>query len=596
MTDVAIVGMGPWGLSVLERLVTGAIERPSSGHDLTVHVVEPGVPGSGVYGGPQPDYLILNTPCGQHSMYPFAAHDRAGMGFFEWAVASGYQWVGDRCDVTRRGRALTPHDFLPRRLMGEYLAWAYRCLEREAPEGVSFVHHPTTATRLEPHEGQERLRLACGGVLDVDHVVLTTGHTPNGRPSDAAYLSPYPVDGLGGTVPELASVGIQGMGLVALDVVMALTRGRGGQFVRREGRLRYRPSGREPRISLFSRSGTPYCAKSLGASDLTGGFEAAVCTRTALRELRTGGRRMDARRELLPLVFAEMTVAYYTQAARLAEGPGAAPVVAERLAAAWRAGRFSGAVAELSDRFGAFDAGAHFFAGERESFVSSKDYEVWVTDLLAADVDAALVPNGASPVKIAYEVLRPLRDTMRDAVEYGGLAPASHRDFQENLRNRVARIVAGPPVHRNEQLLALMDAEIVRTPFGPSPEVVPDDGGAVVASRHLDREHAERVDRLVAAHIDQPTVHASRSPLLRQLFADGRVRQFAVDGEELGSIDLTEDFHPVRADGHPEERLWVFGALTEGVRYYTAYIPGPASRVRAFLDAQACAEQVLEDA
>ena len=274
--------------------------------------------------------------------------------------------------------------------------------------------------------------------------------------------------------------------------------------------------------------------------------------------------------------------------------PGAAAPVAEHLARAWRQGRFEPAVRGSARRYGDFDAAGHFLTGEEGRYVSAKDYHVAVTDLLAADVAAAVVPNGASPAKMADEVLRPLRDTVRSVVEFGGLTPASHRDFQDNLRNRFARLVAGPPVSRSEELLALVDADLVRMPFGPSPEVRPEGEGAVIASRHLERPHAERVDRVVAAHIDQPTVHQSTSPLLRQLFTDGRVRQFRVDGEELGSIDLTGDFHPLRADGRAEGRLGVFGALGEGIRYYTAYIPAPASRVRAFEDAQVCADTVLE--
>lgn len=597
MTTVAIVGMGPWGLAVLERLVTGALERGAAAPPTTVHVIEPATPGPGIFGGPQPDYLILNTPCGQHSMYPFPtrAEGRPGMGFFDWAVAAGYRWVGERCEVTAHGRALTPHDFLPRRLMGEYLAWSYGCLVREAPSGFRVVHHPTTAVAVESAARGERVRLADGTELEVGHVVLTTGHTANTPPSGTS-LHAYPVTDLYRTVPAGSSVAVQGMGLVALDVMVALTVGRGGTFLRRDGRLHYRPSGREPRITMFSRSGVPYYAKSLGTSDLTGEFRPVVCTDEAIGALCYGPdgrrRRVDARAELLPLVFAEMTVAFYAQSARTVDGPGAGPALAEQLGEAWRHGRFEEAVDSAARRYGAYDAAAHFFAGEEATYVSAKDYQVRVADLLASDVAAAVVPNGASPAKLADEVLRPLRDTVRAVVEFGGLTPDSHRDFQQNLRNRFARLVAGPPVYRSEQLLALMDAEIVRMPFGPSPEVVADGEGVIVTSRRLDRPHAERADRMIAAHLDQPTVHDSASPLLRQLFADGRVRQFQVDGQELGSLDLSADFHPLRADGEPEERLWVFGALSEGVRYYTAYIPSPVSRVRAFLDAEVCAAAV----
>jgi hypothetical protein len=62
----------------------------------------------------------------------------------------------------------------------------------------------------------------------------------------------------------------------------------------------------------------------------------------------------------------------------------------------------------------------------------------------------------------------------------------------------------------------------------------------------------------------------------------------------VGSIALTNDSHPVGRRGDIQDRLWVFGSLTEGVRYFTQYVPSPKSRVRAFVDAEACAEQILD--
>lgn len=597
MTEVAVVGMGPWGLAVLERLVTGAMERGCRAPRLTVHVIEPDEPGPGVYGGEQPDYLVLNTPCGQHSMYPYPerAEGRAATGFYQWAVDSGYQWVGDRCQKTTSGIPLTPHDFLPRRLMGEYLAWFYRCLVGEAPPSVRIVHRRTWVVDVIDRGDREAVHLATGAVLDVDHVILTTGHTGNRRApkSKPAAAAPYPVSRLGRTVPAGSSVAVRGMGLVAIDVVTALTTGRGGTFVRRGGRLHYRPSGEEPRIALFSRSGYPYCAKSIGSADLTGRYRPRIFTPEAALALRQDAlHRPD--RGLVPLLLAEMTTCFYDQSARLAGGPDAAAAVSEDLARAWRAGCFDRAVAGYAVRYGRFDAAEHLFAGDGEAFVSSKDYQSRVTELLQSDVSEALVPDGASPVKVAYEVLRVLRDTIRTAVEFGGLTLESHRDFQADVRPRVARIVAGPPVYRSEQLLALIDAEVVRLPFGPSPAVTPDGEGVVIASRTLDRPYAERFDRLIAGHLDEPTVHRSSSPVLSRLFERGRLSQFRLGGEELGSVQLTEAFHPVSSSGAVAERLWVFGGLTEGVRYYTAYIPSPASRVRAFVDAGICARRILD--
>ena len=73
----------------------------------------------------------------------------------------------------------------------------------------------------------------------------------------------------------------------------------------------------------------------------------------------------------------------------------------------------------------------------------------------------------------------------------------------------------------------------------------------------------------------------------------GRIRPFRYGEIEVGSIDLTPESHPIGTDSKVQERIWVFGALTEGVRYFTQYVPSPKSRVRAFLDAEACAEHIF---
>ncbi|MGH9047234.1 MAG: FAD/NAD(P)-binding protein, partial [Acidimicrobiales bacterium] len=481
--------------------------------------------------------------------------------------------------------------------MGEYLAWFYRVLVLEAPGGVTVVHHETTATDIVEYDDRERVHLADGTAFVVDQAILTTGQTPNSAGPCGPLLPAYPIERLDDSIAPGSAVAVQGMGLVAIDVVMALTVGRGGRFVRRGDRLHYEACGNEPRLAMFSRSGFFYCSKSIGRTDITGEYHPRICTPEAVDELRfdeDGKRRaVDARRELVPLLLAEMTTCFYAQSARLAEGPGAGTDTADRLADAWLDGSFEEAVASCADRYGVFDAHRHFFVGENDAFVSAKDYEARVAGRMEGDIAAALVPDGSSPVKLAYEVLRALRDTVRSVVEFGGLTLESHRDFQADVRKKMTRIVAGPPVYRNEQLLALMDAGILTMPFGPAPVVLLAGTGAVVRSRHLDRPHGERFDHVVLAHLDQPTVHGSSSPMLRELYRRGRVRQFQIDGEDLGSIDLSHDFHPIARDGTVQRRLWVFGALSEGPRYFTAYIPSPSSRVRAFVDAQLCAEQIL---
>ncbi|MGO9909061.1 MAG: hypothetical protein ACLP4R_27200 [Solirubrobacteraceae bacterium] len=54
-------------------------------------------------------------------------------------------------------------------------------------------------------------------------------------------------------------------------------------------------------------------------------------------------------------------------------------------------------------------------------------------------------------------------------VELGGLTLDSYLDFNGDICSRSHRLVAGPPALRSRQMLALMDAGVVRTPYGPAP-------------------------------------------------------------------------------------------------------------------------------
>jgi uncharacterized NAD(P)/FAD-binding protein YdhS len=234
MVEVGIIGLGSWGLCTLERVVEAARRTPSA--FVSVHVVEPARPGGGLYSQTCPDYLVLNTPCGQHSMYPYpdeVATGRLGKGFYEWVTERGYRWQGYECRISDSGTPISPHDFLPRRVMGEYLEWFYRTLLSELPDNVTVTHHRKRAVDIEGTPGgRELVYLEDGARLELDHVVLTLGNVQN-APIDNELArmatSAYPVERYLGSVSPDEKIAIEGMGLVALDVITALTIGLGGR-------------------------------------------------------------------------------------------------------------------------------------------------------------------------------------------------------------------------------------------------------------------------------------------------------------------------------------------------------------------------------
>ena len=311
-------------------------------------MVEPGQLGGGVYSVEQPDYLVLNNACGQLSLYASPEqddHPPYAIGLHEWAVQRGYRWVGYECRIGTEGAAIMPTDYLPRRLMGEYLVWFYDTLVAVAPANLEVVRHYAAALDISRRwAAREAVLLDNGATISVDHVVLTSGHTWNDEPvgdsTTVHYLRPYPVEYFDEALPPGAPIAIAGMGLVGFDVLTALTVGRGGTFEEMGTRKRYMPSGSEPVIYLYSRSGVPYCAKSVHGVDPYGAYEPVVCTPEQFAELTHPGgsavrRRVDFRADLLPLIYAEMQARYHTHAAFLKGGADESAAARALLRCGW---------------------------------------------------------------------------------------------------------------------------------------------------------------------------------------------------------------------------------------------------------------------
>jgi uncharacterized NAD(P)/FAD-binding protein YdhS len=558
-----------------------------------------------VYSAAQPDYLILNNACGQLSLY--AAPDdnenaAYALGLYEWALAKGYRRVGYEYKVGDAGETIQPTDYLPRRLMGEYLAWFYEALIAERPSNLDIVRHYAAVTDITPEiGGRERVWLDNGTQLSVGHVVLTSGHTFNEErvthADEVHYLRPYPVEYFDSAVAPGEPVAIAGMGLVGYDLITSMTVGRGGTYESKGDQLRYLPSGHEPDIYLYSRSGVPYCAKSAHGVDPTGDYEPIVCTPAAFNEMTNPSgsplrRRVDFRNDLLPLLYAEMQVRYLTHAALLRSGPAAAALVRDQLKLNWDSGTFDRAVDRLEPTYGRFDPASVVFADVGAHFNSSADYQSHVYHMIEKDLSEALMVGG-SPVKAAQEVTRILRDQMRAVIEYGGLSMQSFIDFQSQVRGRINRLEAGPPPIRSQQLLGLLDAGVVTTPFGPHPDVSTKDGEVVIRSTKFAQPTEKTLKHVVRGHLDLPSLSRSSSPLLSRLYAKGRLTQFSYADTTVGSVSISEDFHPYDAEGRLQRSLSLLGVLTEGVRYFTHYLPSPRSRLRAVYDAQKTVESII---
>ncbi|WP_308122141.1 FAD/NAD(P)-binding protein [Streptomyces sp. TRM70350] len=326
---IALVGAGPRGTSVLERLCASAAELLPPGTPLTVHVIDPAPPGPGrVWRTAQSAELLMNTVASQVTLFTDESVDcsgpiRPGPSLYEWA-----------------GGELGPDDYPTRAQYGRYLEWVFARVVRDAPPGVRVQTHAARAVRLDDGpDGRQVLALDDGRVLTgLAAVVLAQGHLPTApdahqrqQTSYAArhglrYIPPAnPADVDLTPLSPGEPVLLRGLGLNFFDHMALLTTGRGGRFVRTGDGLRYVPSGREPRLYAGSRRGVPYQARGDNAKGPYGRHEPLVLTPEVIagfRKRADSGDAPDFLTEIWPLVAKEVETVYY---AALLGGNATAP-------------------------------------------------------------------------------------------------------------------------------------------------------------------------------------------------------------------------------------------------------------------------------
>jgi uncharacterized NAD(P)/FAD-binding protein YdhS len=562
--SVAIVGAGPRGLSVLERICGSPANRWDS---LTVHLIDPNPPGAGVHSPDQPDHLLMNTVAGQVTMFrtgdsAVVGRPISGPSLADWAGAAA-------------------HTYLPRAVLGRYLTYAYQRIRRQAPDSVTIYEHRATAETVRALRDRSWvLRLSDGSIIAADFVFLTTGHSTNHPTtedhlvqefiSDHRRVNPrlryvrncYPLRQLD-TIAAGSRVAVRGLGLSSVDTVAALTVGRGGRFVQGpDGELVYRPSGDEPRMHVYSRSGRIFWPRAVHQKTPADLYRPSFLTAARLRELRMTNCQLDFERHVLPLLTADMRTA--------AESvwPGTNPA----------------------------DVDAILRPQEPARSRSGRDHQSTIVGFLVMDERRAEEGNLGNPIKAATDSLRDMRDSLRSVIEHRGLTPASHQRFNQVYGPILNAVAGGPPLSRSREWRALFASGLLRVGAGPGAGVRadPDFAEFVIDGGPADAEPATRCDVVVGASVDPFLPGRDTSPLTRSLLSGGHARPFGNDWFRPGGFDIDTSGRLIGADGEARPNIVALGHPTEGAHYFTNMLPAPGVDSRMTADAAAAVEAMAD--
>ncbi|MDO5513381.1 FAD/NAD(P)-binding domain-containing protein [Corynebacterium sp.] len=601
--SIAVVGLGPRGISVVERLAA-AVEP---GTELTLHLIDDAAHGAGrVWDTTQTRTLCMNTLSAAVTLFTepgasVSAPVLEGPILHEWIqhlrgeqippehaellaahpprpeVAAAF---ADEIAVTR------PESNPSRALYGAYLEWVFDVALARLPESVTVIPHHARAVALREVDGADEIELSDGTTVTADATVLALGWQVPGPTHEEAELAAAgltwirpdnPVEQQVDLIPEEGTVLVRGLGMGFFDIMALLTFDRGGVFHEdastRSG-LRYEPSGREPHLVVTSHRGYPYLPK----SDY-GGLPPKVKGPRLGRVLRelADTERIDYDTQVFPAVIADAFEAYYRTLARVR--PDAVDLPVEEFAALL--------TGDLEGDEGLVDkhtSEPFSLRALMEPLAGVEGARAEVTELIAqrmaADIDAAALGT-ASPVKAALWSINASRKPTAVLGAQDRYTFESRRGLFATMSALGQMVGSGPPLFRSRQLLALVDAGLV-TFLGAHPTVRVT-GGEFVATSPTTNKVEVRSPVLVDAWMHSPDIRRPADPLAASLLDSGRARPFELstsDGQRVASgspeIDPATRLM-VGADGSRDPRVSLIGIPTWGQMADTTISPMPGT-------------------
>ena len=565
------------------------------------------------YSKDQPDYLLLNIVCGQVSMFPNHASistcpPTVGPDLREWADNRGLRVGDDGFSISQSGRAIDPSDFLPRRILGEYLDWFYQFLQRQSPGSMQIVEHRSRAVDISEHGNQLTVALANNQLVELDYLFMTVGQLPQPHRrkhtagSHRLVHTPYPLPQRLAKATSAQTVAIAGLGLTAADAILSLTVGRGGKFDLGDPLQRYIPSGLEPHIIAFSLSGLPYRSRpSLGTSPA---YNPVVFNRRNIDVLRRErSSRLDFDAHVLPLLFLELRIAYHRARILRDRDAQAGEDFLARVLVSASAGDLPAFLSELDTETDSFDPVSAYHGPipthDRDiaPLADAVSYQTWFHDWIEADLKDARLGVSGSPLKAALEICRDFRDIIRYAVDYGGLTDDSLDRFFGYHAEMINRIVVGPQKERNANISALIRSGLLMISLGPSPHVAWDSGLKkwLLKSTQLNVAHQVTADWLYQGYTDRLHLLGADPHIVGAMSRRGLLRAFRPGSEIVRAADVNRLGYPISINGLPSRRIWLIGLLCEGVTFYNSYLTSPDRFAQAQFNADRAVNDIFEE-
>lgn len=627
---IALIGMGPRGISTVERIAAYAADLPA--RPLTLHLIDDSEIGAGrVWETDQSRTLCMNTLAGAVTLFTepgstVGGRVLEGPTMFEWiqlmrgerdAVPAPARTLFDAHPVNpalseqyAEEIAVTRTESNPSRaLYGEYLRWMFDIALAQLPDYVDVVTHRARAVRITDDAERDVIELDNGTTVTADATVLATGWVLPTRSTPPAgggvWVEPdNPIEQDASALPAGENVIVRGLGMGFFDLMALVTIDRGGRFEEdpetRSG-LRYVASGREPHLVVTSGRGYPYLPKSeYLALPPDGTLERH---QRVLAELAGSSEPISFGTQIWPALARDTYAAYYRtlHQARPQELRVELDEIIRRIDAADLE-----AVASADDIMAVSGALNEALRGTAEvefdltewidplhgtEALSVDELGEFVTSHMERDI-AEAIAAWDSPVKAALWEISTARKPTTIAVENGRGTAADRLGSLQEYMAFGQMVGSGPPLFRTRELLALYDAGLV-TFLGDQPVLEAAESGYTATSGN----RSATAPVLADAFLPGPDIRRTPDPLTGSLVDAHRIRPFAPHGIPTAAPETdAATRRVVREDGSLDPRLHIIGIPTAGQWADTTISPMPGTDAPFLQETDKVAASLLQAA
>ncbi|CDX65611.1 FAD/NAD(P)-binding protein [Leuconostoc citreum] len=614
--QVAIIGAGPRGLTVAERLINLANDDTQ----IDVQIYDPHAIGGRVWDPflSQNRSFLMNTVIDQITLFNDESIENGGKplpgpNMFQWLESEAKDFLShhqefDASYTNELSRLTQVGDFATRGMMGIYAAWFFEWLMRRVRHNQTLNFTQQSVMNVQKLGEKFQLMLNDGTQLLADHVVMALGHSDDNLTDEEQgfktfaqnkglhYLSPmHPAEADLSVFNENDKIIIRGLGLSFFDYMTALSVGKGGRFIRDENdNLIYKPSGHEPLVVAGSRRGFPLHARGVNEKSASELYEPKFFTIAALEALRAAGNGHIQYQDFENLVVKEMTYKYLLNRINQPDSS----LTYDQSEALKQALLTSIDIKTTAEEYGladVFEFDIALIRNPARDLPNDADYTTWMQSYLSADIHDARLGNKSAPFAGAFDILRDIRDRVRYIVERDYFTADDYEKFLEHFKPFDALVSVGPPLERIEQLLALMKAGLFKI-TAANIHVTTDATGFEASDSRGQLFHG---NALVEARLGATNISLSRNPLIANLRDNGmfvQPRKIRSDGTsyQLGAANINKQtFEVINRDGETINHLYLYGITLEGLKWFGTVIPRPGVNTLVLREGAWIAQRIL---